>query len=125
MDFFAVGALFGVLAAAFFEEPEIGLLFDFFDLAEVLVDVELAFAVFFALVDAPLADAEFVDFFDLVDAELALLVDFFSMVEAELDFAADFFDAVDFFVLFLSVFSVVLSVKLILLTGRPVLKLLA
>ncbi|MEE9217423.1 MAG: hypothetical protein V3U32_08310 [Anaerolineales bacterium] len=125
MDFFAAGPFFGVLAAAFFEEPEIGLLFDLFDLAEVLVDVELAFAAFFTLVDTTLADAEFVDFFDLDDAVLALLVDFFSLVEAELDFAADFFDAVGFLVVFLSVFSVVLSVKLILLTGRPVLKLLA
>lgn len=73
---------------------------DFFDLVEVLVDAELTFAVFFSLADVSLADAEF-------------------------DFAAAFLDAVVFFVVFFAGFFVVLSVKPILLTGRPVLRQIA
>ncbi|MFQ5921892.1 MAG: hypothetical protein ACE5M4_03545 [Anaerolineales bacterium] len=53
----------------------------------------------------------------MVDAEFALPVDFFALVDAEFDLAVDFFAA------FFAGFFVVFSVKLILLTGRPALRL--
>ena len=89
---------FGVFAAAFFGVPEFALLFDFFDLLEVLAAAELVFAVLLTVEDAPLEDEDFG----------------FAAVFFEADgFAAGFFAALVFF----TGFFVVFSVKPILLNG--------
>jgi hypothetical protein len=85
---------FEVLASVFFEDPVFALLFDFFDVLEVLAAAELVFADFLTLEDAPLEDEDF-------------------------GFAAVFFEAAGFFTVFFAGFFVVFSVKLILLNGPP------
>jgi hypothetical protein len=106
VGFLAAVVFFGVLDAAFCEDPVFALPFDFFDMLELFAVAELAFAVFLLALDAPLVDEDFgfaTVFFDAVG------------------FAAGFFAALVFF----AGFFVVFSVKPILLNGPPRFRLLA